>query len=214
MKSGIYQIRSVDCASMNYVGLGVDVKKRMNAHGGKGENSRIDHAIRKHGRGAFVFEVIEYCERDVLNEREQFWIATLDSQKPNGYNLTAGGGGSWGFNHKPETRRKMSNDRIGENNNFYGKKHSEETRKKNSESHRGESHNFYGKNHKPETIAKLSELRSGEKNPMFGKPSPRRGVTLSPETRRKISLKHKGRVAHNKDKKLHKKSSNLQLKLF
>jgi hypothetical protein len=40
---------------------------------------------------------------------------------------------------------------------------------------------------------KISEAISGEKHHFFGKPSPRRGVTLTQETREKISKNLKGR---------------------
>ena len=38
------------------------------------------------------FEVIEECPDDMLNEREHYWIEKLNSLRPNGYNLTTGGG--------------------------------------------------------------------------------------------------------------------------
>lgn len=49
---------------------------------------------------------------------------------------------------------------------------------------------------------KISEAVSGEKHPFFGKPSPRRGVTLTEETREKISegLRGKKRSLESRQK--------------
>lgn len=49
-------------------------------------------SIRKHGIENFIFEVIEECEDNIVNEREKFWIAELKSTVDKyGYNLTPGG---------------------------------------------------------------------------------------------------------------------------
>ena len=45
----------------------------------------------------------------MLNEREIFWIAKLNTKVPNGYNLTDGGEGL--VNPSDETRAKMSANR-------------------------------------------------------------------------------------------------------
>lgn len=39
----------------------------------------------------FSFEILEYCDPNILDEREQYYIALLNSKFPNGYNLTDGG---------------------------------------------------------------------------------------------------------------------------
>lgn len=45
------------------------------------------------------------------------------------YGMTGEKNGNWGnpnnFRHSKDTREKMSRDRMGENNNFFGKKHSD-----------------------------------------------------------------------------------------
>lgn len=45
-----------------------------------------------------------------------------------GYNLTDGGDGTNGMKHSKATKNKMSKDRSGSNNSFYGRKHSAKTR--------------------------------------------------------------------------------------
>jgi len=78
-----------------------------------------------------------------------------------------------------ETRRKMSEHMLG-NTRLLGHKHSEETRLKISTSSKGRKLS-------EEAIENIRNAKLGDKNPMYGKPSPRRGVTLSEETKRKLS---------------------------
>ena len=69
----------------------------------------IDRAIRKHGWENFTVKIIEECSTtDELNEREQYWIAQYGTIKPNGYNITAGGGGLSGYTVTQETKKKIS----------------------------------------------------------------------------------------------------------
>jgi len=49
-------------------------------------------AMRKYGVEHFWIEEIETCEEDVVNEREIYWIAKLNTIQ-NGYNMTIGGDG-------------------------------------------------------------------------------------------------------------------------
>jgi group I intron endonuclease len=81
--------------------------------------------MQKHGIENFVFEVIEECIDDSINEREIYWIAYFDStNRNNGYNLSRGG-----EEIKEETRRKLSEALKG-NKHCVGRVVSEETRKK------------------------------------------------------------------------------------
>jgi hypothetical protein len=119
-------------------------------------------------------------------------------------NLTDGGEGM--ENPSEETRRKLSESRMGEKNHNFGKqladttkqklrevnlgkKLSEETCTKMSLRMTGENHPMFGKQHKEESIEKMSlaaKERVGEKNPFFGK-------THTQETSLKISESGKGR---------------------
>ena len=45
---------------------------------------------------------------EIAHKREAFWIATLNTRSPNGYNLTAGGEGAAGLDsHLTIIREKM-----------------------------------------------------------------------------------------------------------
>lgn len=105
----------------------------------------IDKAIRKYGIDNFTVEQIDTAnDVDELNQKEQFWVSHYNSMVPNGYNQCIGGGNTVGFNHRPESRQKMSNKKklqyIGEGNPFFGKRHSDESRKKMSDARKGLAH--------------------------------------------------------------------------
>lgn len=67
------------------------LRQRINQH--KSHNKTyIDRAIKCYGFENFKVEILEECASpDELNEREIFWIKTLDTKVPNGYNRTDGG---------------------------------------------------------------------------------------------------------------------------
>lgn len=48
-------------------------------------------ALEKYGNDYFNVEILELCDESNLNSREEFWIQTLNTTAPNGYNLTKGG---------------------------------------------------------------------------------------------------------------------------
>lgn len=122
-------------------------------------------------------EILKYFdleEEALAYEREL--IATL----PNLHNILEGG--SQPPNHK-------------------GRSRSEATRKKMSESKKGERN----PSKRPEVKAKISKTLTGRKNPehserMKGRPSPRKGCTLSEETKKKKSDVMKGKPWSEKRK--------------
>ena len=50
----------------------------------------MDIAIKKYGKDAFTFEILEECIPEQLNERESYWIKYYDTVN-NGYNCSEGG---------------------------------------------------------------------------------------------------------------------------
>lgn len=93
------------------------VEVRWNSHvraALKGKSSRISVAIRKYGQDAFDVQPLLCCtDYAALMEYEVALIASYNTMKPNGYNLTLGGGGMPGFKFSDESRKKMSNSRMG-----------------------------------------------------------------------------------------------------
>lgn len=77
-----------------YVGKAVDPVKRLKRHiylSKKGVKRCFYNAIRQYGGENFIAEVLEECSKDVVNDRERFWISALNScDKSVGYNRAAG----------------------------------------------------------------------------------------------------------------------------
>jgi hypothetical protein len=97
-----------------------------------------------------------------------------------------------------ETKRKMSEMLKGDKNPNYGKHPSEETRKKISEANKGQVPWNKDKHHSEETRRKMRENHAdfrGDKNPNFGK-------QISEETRKKMREAQKGEKGHNFGKHL------------
>lgn len=77
-----------------------------------------------------------------------------------------GGNPFYGHHHTDENRQLYSETRVGEGNSFYGRTHSEEFKRRHSERMkermRGESNPFYGKTHTPEAVEKIRQKNLGK----------------------------------------------------
>jgi group I intron endonuclease len=145
------------------------------------KNPCFHNAIKKYGWDNFehiiLFENLTEQEAK-LKEQEliaKYHTCVYDNNKM-GYNMTFGGEGLLGHVASEETRRKMSESKIGEKNSFYGKRHSDEAKQKMSQDRKGkntgELNPFYGRTHSDQTKQILSEYaseRTGDKNPNYGK---------------------------------------------
>ena len=49
--------------------------------------SLIAKAIQKYGRENFIFQVLEECPQNLLDEKEEYYINYHNSVVPNGYNI-------------------------------------------------------------------------------------------------------------------------------
>ena len=95
-----------------------------------GRTVALCSAIRKYGFDDFTWSILEHIEGiDLLNEREMFWIAKLDTYNT-GYNSDKGGTNHMNREISDHTRRLRSINSKGVNNAMYGKKHTDETRAK------------------------------------------------------------------------------------
>jgi len=112
---GIYKVTN-KLNGKFYIGKSKDIEKRWYGykkfHGQSKRTSLLLKAIQKYGVKNFLFEVIEECFFEQLNEREKFWIEKLQAQNKNiGYNRMAGGDGGFTWNKKtnPQAAEKTSN---------------------------------------------------------------------------------------------------------
>ena len=119
MASGIYKITDKRNNKI-YIGRAADLKNRKWRHFcythpedylESSLSTEINMDIHKammdsHNAEDFLFEVLEECEEDKLNEREQYYIQIFDCMIPKGYNKTKGGEsyphskGEEHYNHK------------------------------------------------------------------------------------------------------------------
>lgn len=98
-------------------------------------------AVKKYGRHNFELMKITTAEtQEEANKLEKLWIRLYKSNNPKyGYNQTDGGQGN-GIGFTDEVRARMSKQRTGEGNSFYGRHHSEESKQRMRESHAGQRH--------------------------------------------------------------------------
>jgi len=95
---GIYKVTNKINGKI-YIGQSVNIEDRWRNHKFKpfyeksGQyNSLFYKAIRKYGIENFIFEVVEECKKEELDEKEKYWIKYYDSNNlEKGYNLTDGG---------------------------------------------------------------------------------------------------------------------------
>lgn len=165
-----------------YIGQTNNLKRRMKQHLNSG--SLICNALLKVNN--WTISVLHTVKsRDEANRIEIEEIRNFNSVAPNGYNLTAGGEGAThcketkekirkahqGMHASDETKVKMRDSHLGENNHFFGQHHTEESNQKNREAKAGKSLDDMG--HKLDCSCSFCKARrgdyNGKGNPMFGK---------------------------------------------
>lgn len=149
-KSGIYCWINL-LNGKYYIGSGIDLNNRLsdyfqNWYYRDRNNLTIVKAINKYGMANFALIILDLWIAEDTKKIliiEQFWI---DKLKPE-YNILKEAGNSEGYNHTIDSinlmrekalsrkhsevvKKAMSQNRMGENNSFFGKKHSEETKEK------------------------------------------------------------------------------------
>lgn len=161
MISGIYQILNINTGKI-YIGSAVNISKRQSEHYNllnrdKHPNRYLQNAWNKYGADSFVFELLETTEfdKDSIVEREQHYLDTLQPFGNHGYNICTVAYSCLGIKRSVETKRKMSEVKLGEKNPMYGKTHSKETRQKLSNAQSGDKHWSYGLSPSNETVEKI-----------------------------------------------------------
>lgn len=86
---GIYKITN-KTNGRAYVGQSIHIEQRWQEHISQNKNSLIHLAIKKYGVKNFTFEVLEECQPEELDIKEQYWIKYYNTYEE-GYNLTMGG---------------------------------------------------------------------------------------------------------------------------
>lgn len=212
-QSGVYLITN-HITNKVYVGSSNNLGRRKIDHFSRLKmqnhaNIHLQYSYNRYGRGAFSWEILEYCTEEELLNVEQYYIDLYESCNMNkGYNITPKADRTA---ISEETRKKMIENKknnYSENlkiklrlkatlkimKQFKGSQVSEKTRKRLSESHMGHPAWNKGKKMSKECIEKLIQSRKG-------KPSWSKGKKFSKEYREKLSLAHKGKSHPNKGRR-------------
>jgi group I intron endonuclease len=193
-QSGIYCIRNIVSGRI-YVGSAVKIYARWKTHrsalgNNKHHSGKLQGSWNKHGKDAFVFEVLELISDKIdLIVREQYWIDTLNAACPRrGFNVHPTAGSPLGKKASAETRARMSALRLGKKLPPFTAEH----RAKISAARLGTKASS-------ETKAKMTAFRAGRKlGPQSAEhiaklSAVRRGRVRSLESRMKQSASSKGR---------------------
>ncbi len=105
-RSGIYVITNL-VNNKIYIGSTVKLYNRAYEHlrtlkKGEHKNHHLQSSYNKYGEINFQFDLIEYCDKEELLEREQIWI---DFFKPD-YNIDIVAGSTLGIKLKPLTEKR------------------------------------------------------------------------------------------------------------
>ena len=107
-KCGIYIIVNLQNGK-RYIGSSINIYNRLHEHvhnlkNNKAHNQHFQNSWNKYGEECFIYSILEYCNKDIRFEREQFYI---DCLKPE-YNLTLNVVANFGHSPSKSTRQKIS----------------------------------------------------------------------------------------------------------
>lgn len=170
IKSGIYCIENIT-TNKKYIGQSTDINDRWRKHiselnHNSHHNDYLQKAWNKYGEDDFEFYILEYCNEDELDEKENYYINFYNTiDRKYGYNLKSGGQAH--CHHTEEVKNKISES----NKKAYQNQELRELRSINAlkqwanpnikEKIMGSNNGMYGKHHNEETRQKISKNRSG-----------------------------------------------------
>lgn len=152
----------------------------------KGEKKKLYDAMRQIGEDKFNIEFIEKTTKDIINEREEYYIELFDSYR-NGYNASPKSSGI--YKHTEESKKIMSEKAK-------GRKQNKETRKKQSEAMK----NWWGKLTEKQRKEHAHHKNKGHKHTKEFRDRCRQrqlGQKHSKETKQKMKESHIGRISSN-----------------
>ncbi len=177
----------------NYLGSGLEIKESIKEYG-------------KENHYKEILSIHKTSEESLLEEASLVTWDLIESDLNIMNRIPGGKGGTVGFKHSEEVRKKISESkkglspseetRIKISESLKGKTHSEKARRKMSEAQKGELNHFFGKTHSEKAKRKISEAQKGK--------------VIQDETRRKMS-------ESKKDKKLseeHRRNLSESLKKY
>lgn len=150
---GIYIIQNRLTKKM-YIGQSHNILWRWAAHksalrSGRCPNRHLQFAWDKYGESAFDFSVLELCDVEELDDREEHWIKHFDAVNC-GYNIRSGGNSSRGWKMSDEGRKHISDALKGKKKPWWMGQYISKRMK-----------NYY-RNHVPSTSKTVVCLNTGE----------------------------------------------------
>jgi len=196
IKCGIYKI--INPTGKIYIGQAIDIDKRWSEYNLNNSNlpkqPKIYRSLKKYGINNHLFEVIEECTIEQLNEREIYWGEHYGVLGENGLNLRLGGQKGKINEH---TKLQISTSLIG---------------KPKLTSKKGKEHALYGiskteehknnikkgkENISQDTLIRMSKAIKGKKKGKKSLGSGRKtGFKVSEETKQKMRLAKLGKPSN------------------
>ena len=200
---GIYKITSP--SGRVYIGQSINIERRFRYYKGIAckEQIKIYNSLLKYGVDAHIFEVLELCETEQLNNRERHYQDLYDSVA-NGLNLLYVKSEHFNGGHSEESKKKISDSLKGR---IFTEEHKYKIGLNNSRrimsAETKEKHRLgrLGKKSSPETIEKQRQSKLGSKRSEETKKKMSESAKkvikkpISDETRAKMSESQKKRFA-------------------
>lgn len=153
-----------------YVGSSLDIHKRRKEHlqkSRRGGMGRFQRALREFGEMEFDFEILERCPKEVLLERERFYIALMGAAEIDGLNSRENPCATYTYKASDITRKRISESkkgairkpehRLAQSIGQIGLKKDDDCKNKISAA-------LLGKAKSEESKRKLAEYRTGKKD--------------------------------------------------
>ena len=199
---GIYKITSP--SGRVYIGQSINIERRFRYYKSIAckEQIKIYNSLLKYGVNAHIFEVLELCETEELNNRERHYQDLYDSVA-NGLNLLYVKSEHFNGGHSEESKKKISDSLKGR---IFTEEHKYKIGLNNSRrimsAETKEKHRLgrLGKKSSPETIEKQRQSKLGSKR--------------SEETKKKMSESAKKVIKKPVSKETKAKMSESQKKRF
>ena len=169
VRSGIYMFTNKETKDI-YIGQSKNLYNRFKnylnpSYLRREKNSRIGRAILKYGYSSFSLTILEYCDKEILTAREQFYF---DSLNPTYNILRTAGAYVDVFTHSDETKIKIRSSLkgifVGEKAPWFGRKRSEETKALMSLKKSKSNNPLFGKDHSEETKELMRQKALGRKH--------------------------------------------------
>lgn len=111
MTCGVYKLINKTNGKI-YIGSAIDINLRWRQHRNN-PSSLIGRALKKYGIEGFTWEIVEEAKPELLLEREQYYLDTIQPFGDSGYNIARIAGNTLGIPCSDETKAKIRKKNTG-----------------------------------------------------------------------------------------------------